>query len=473
MFARDYRARAREALRGRWKRMTWLTFLAMLLGAGTVGGTSSVGVSSSDFEGMFEGQIPPEMWAVLAVLSVVLMCISLWFFFMGSFVRVGYTGMLSRAVDGETPRAGMLFPRGIYWKSIGLAFMKGLYIALWSMLLVIPGIIAAYRYAMADYILYQNPEMGVMDALRESKQRMVGRKWRMFCLEISFIGWQMLALVPAWLLLIGGGVYVGFSTAVTAESIGVIAGPSMMQMGAMWIAILIGGLLSAIASLFVQTYMNTAVVAFFKDADRAGTWREEARAGEEYAEAAYGGHAEPTIATAMPHLGDNAPVESVLTADETVARDVFIQHKCSRSLLEKAGLLEEYLKLKPSPIAEARWRKDYGDNLMRRFDADPSVLDDLLTLAAEYAMDDLTNRALQRIERHLRQETLENTEILNMCGRVLALLVSGCFAENPGFIQRKKEQISDMIDRLQVRLQAEDPDGAWQQDLALIRRMCA
>lgn len=472
MFARDYRALARDALRGKWKRTVLLVLLAMLLGAGILGGGVSFGSSSGvsipeqDIEMLVGGEASREMITALLAVSVVTTVLSLWSFFMGSYVRVGLVRMLDNTLEGESPRPGMLFPRGIYGKCLGLAFLRSLFVLLWSMLLVVPGIIAGYRYSMADYILYKNPEMKAMDALRESKMRMQGRKWRLFCLEFSFIGWELLCTVPLWITTVIGSVIViaesGFNTPASTEG--------MMLLGGM---IIIGALLSFIASIFATTYLNTAVVAFFREADRAGTWREEARAGEEYAREAYGDHAGPTIATALPHLEDAAPVESVLSTDETVARDVFMQHKCSRCLLEKAGLLEEYQQLKASPIAEARWKKDYSDRLMRRFDQDPSALDDILALAAEYGMDDLTNRALQRIERHLRQETLNDAEILNMCGRVLALLVSGSFAENPGFIDRKKEQISDMIDRLELRLRSNDPDGAWQQDLALIRRMCS
>ena len=59
---------------------------------------------------------------------------------------------------------------------------------------IIPGLIAAYRYAMADYALCENSEMGVRDALRESSRMMKGNKWKLFCLELSFIGWRILSI---------------------------------------------------------------------------------------------------------------------------------------------------------------------------------------------------------------------------------------------------------------------------------------
>lgn len=61
---------------------------------------------------------------------------------------------------------------------------------------MIPGIIATYRYRMAKFILLDNPDMGVMDCIRASKQMMKGHKWECFVLELSFIGWQLLAGLP-------------------------------------------------------------------------------------------------------------------------------------------------------------------------------------------------------------------------------------------------------------------------------------
>ena len=65
---------------------------------------------------------------------------------------------------------------------------------LWSLLLIIPGIVAAYRYSMAFYILNDNPEMSAKAALDESKRMMAGYKGKLFCLQLSFIGWGFLCL---------------------------------------------------------------------------------------------------------------------------------------------------------------------------------------------------------------------------------------------------------------------------------------
>ena len=63
---------------------------------------------------------------------------------------------------------------------------------LWMLLFIIPGIVAAYRYAMTSFILAENPELTAGEAINCSKELMDGNKWRLFCLNFSFIGWIIL-----------------------------------------------------------------------------------------------------------------------------------------------------------------------------------------------------------------------------------------------------------------------------------------
>ena len=77
-------------------------------------------------------------------------------------------------------------------KVILLSIVEGVFIFLWSMLFVIPGIIAAYRYSFAMLNLCENPELGVMEALNLSKQQTNGYKMQLFLLQLSFIGWSLL-----------------------------------------------------------------------------------------------------------------------------------------------------------------------------------------------------------------------------------------------------------------------------------------
>lgn len=84
----------------------------------------------------------------------------------------------------------------IFLKALWLSILTGIFVFLWSLLFVIPGIIAAYRYRLALYILIDNPHMSVMDCIRESKRMMCGRKGELFVLDLSFIGWSLLTVIP-------------------------------------------------------------------------------------------------------------------------------------------------------------------------------------------------------------------------------------------------------------------------------------
>ena len=92
-----------------------------------------------------------------------------------------------------------------YWRAIGGMLLMGLFTFLWSLLLLIPGIIKAYSYSLTPYILIDNPELSVREAIRKSQQMMQGQKFNLFYLQLSFIGWQILALFTGgigflWLL---------------------------------------------------------------------------------------------------------------------------------------------------------------------------------------------------------------------------------------------------------------------------------
>jgi uncharacterized membrane protein len=77
----------------------------------------------------------------------------------------------------------------------GLAahFLQGLFIILWSFLLIVPGIMAAISYAMTYFIIVEDDSIGALDAIAKSKKMMHGNKWKFFCLGLRFFGWSLLA----------------------------------------------------------------------------------------------------------------------------------------------------------------------------------------------------------------------------------------------------------------------------------------
>lgn len=80
-----------------------------------------------------------------------------------------------------------------FGKALGLMLFQSLFIFLWSLLFVIPGIIAAIRYSQAFFIMADDPDKGIRQCMDESKMMMKGNKAKYFCLGLSFIGWLLLA----------------------------------------------------------------------------------------------------------------------------------------------------------------------------------------------------------------------------------------------------------------------------------------
>lgn len=78
-------------------------------------------------------------------------------------------------------------------QNILIGFMTGLFTFLWSLLFVIPGIVKSYSYSMAYYIKCDHPEYNWKQCIDESRRIMNGHKWQLFCLDLSFIGWILLA----------------------------------------------------------------------------------------------------------------------------------------------------------------------------------------------------------------------------------------------------------------------------------------
>jgi uncharacterized membrane protein len=80
-----------------------------------------------------------------------------------------------------------------YMNIVKTLFRRDLYVVLWCLLLVIPGIIKSYEYRMIPYLLADNPEMSYQEAFQLSKEMMDGEKWNTFVLDLSFIGWKILS----------------------------------------------------------------------------------------------------------------------------------------------------------------------------------------------------------------------------------------------------------------------------------------
>ena len=209
--AADFRKIARESLTGKWFIAVLAAIVASLLGGISGGGpefkvnidgnntsinfnlaghtiysTGATGGIGSDV-----GTWISESLSIIFIMVLITVAIHL---ILGSLVAVGYAKFNLNLNDKKESAFETLIEYSSYWRTTAATrLLRGLYVFLWSLLFVIPGIVAGYSYAMTDYILAENPNLTASEAIEQSKTMMYGNRWRLFCLQFSFIGWDILA----------------------------------------------------------------------------------------------------------------------------------------------------------------------------------------------------------------------------------------------------------------------------------------
>ncbi len=159
----ELQRRAREALRGKW----WPS-----VGLGVIYIVLTSGASS----------VPRIGWLISLLISGPL-TLGLCFYFLG----------LARR---KSLQVGVLFDGFTRFSQALIAYLlMVLYIVLWSLLLIIPGIIAALSYSQTFFILADNPTIEPGEAIARSKKMMMGNKWKLFVLGLRFIGWFILSIL--------------------------------------------------------------------------------------------------------------------------------------------------------------------------------------------------------------------------------------------------------------------------------------
>lgn len=201
MYPSNHRERARNALSGHWGTAILVSFVAGLLGGTSSSGTTnlSLSVNSSNLNHMIYVSPSPEIigiiFGILGFFLVVILVTSILFLVIGGAINLGSAQYHLNLIDGKESSFSDLFS---HFSRLGPALVMNLlsflFIILWMFLLIIPGIIAAFRYSMAPYIMAEDPNCGGYEALRRSKQLMKGHKMDLFLLGLSFIGWSILCV---------------------------------------------------------------------------------------------------------------------------------------------------------------------------------------------------------------------------------------------------------------------------------------
>ncbi len=212
----DLRRYARECLKGNW---------AIMIAAFVLVGIITIAVMipyyaetiTTTFRDLASGAPSTDMpmsFTPLYFLTMVAM------YLITPALSIGSAMMCLRLIRSRSADISDLF-KGfrIILKAFGAAFMVGLFTLLWSLLFLIPGIIAAYRYSQVFYILADHPEMGIFDAIRLSKAMMVGAKFKLFCMQLSFIGWSLLSILTLYIGMLWLVPYISVSTSAFYEDV--------------------------------------------------------------------------------------------------------------------------------------------------------------------------------------------------------------------------------------------------------------
>lgn len=186
----EYRGIARENLAGNWKKSIGVTFVAALLG----GVVTSGGSFNLNIDAEILAELPRIVQSIITAWASIASVLSVANLVIGGTVQLGYAQYLLNQHDKKDFSFDDLFSQFHRFKQGFLqSFLRNLYIILWSLLFIIPGIVKSFSYAMTPFIMADHPEMTAREAIEASKEMMDGHKGELFTLGLTFFGWSLLA----------------------------------------------------------------------------------------------------------------------------------------------------------------------------------------------------------------------------------------------------------------------------------------
>ena len=224
-----FKSQALTALRGNWISALLVTFFASLPTTvlQVMRARMLPTADTTDVYALVRSveAVPDSTWLALSAVSVLATVL------VPMLAVSSHHYFVCRLQKRELGAAGVLSRARLWGKALGLYLLIGLKVFLWSLLFIIPGIIALLRYSMAPYYLAEEPELGVREALAKSIAVMKDKKAGYLLLQFSFFGWMLLTLLLELLLY------------TTSEVLALV--------------------LSQFMQLFIATYLNGACASFF------------------------------------------------------------------------------------------------------------------------------------------------------------------------------------------------------------------
>lgn len=202
---KELKAQGKTALKRNYGKTLLVGLVLAVVSGGITIPQFTAKVNSEELSAQFQNMGSEELAAFLAVFIGVFAVASLFAIALSVFVfhplAVGCQRYFvqNNAAPADPKEMGYGFKTN-YKNVILTMFLTNLFISLWSLLFIIPGIVKSYSYRMVPYLLTDDPNMNYKDALNRSKEMMMGQKWNAFILDLSFIGWKVLAAFTFGLL---------------------------------------------------------------------------------------------------------------------------------------------------------------------------------------------------------------------------------------------------------------------------------
>ena len=195
----ELKEKGKTAFKGNYWKCVLVSLILVIITAGSAGGSSSS--TSQQAQQNAQQPMTEEQIAIMgAILVAALVFLVIWTIikiFLLNPVEVGcHNFFKNNLFDQNVNLSEIKAAFGPnYKRSVGTIFLRDLFILLWMLLLIIPGIVKSYSYAMVPYLIIDEPELSATEIITRSREMMNGNKWRAFLLDLSFIGWILLTII--------------------------------------------------------------------------------------------------------------------------------------------------------------------------------------------------------------------------------------------------------------------------------------
>lgn len=195
----EVKTRGREAFKKNYWPCVGASILLSIVTAGSAWMTTSQANSSSiDLQttGLTNAETAALAMALLSLMMVSLVVSVVLHIFLSNPLKVGCNRFFKANVENPPASFGTISEGfGNYLHVFLTLFLSDLFIALWSLLLIVPGVMKAYSYRLVPFIIKDNPELGSMEVLKRSEEMMKGNRWQAFLFDLSFLGWWLLSAI--------------------------------------------------------------------------------------------------------------------------------------------------------------------------------------------------------------------------------------------------------------------------------------